>query len=110
MTLMHPIDQATELNDPLVLITYQPEPDYEIVVDKENECGGSVHAVVEYLSQWDYGEEKDAEASVNGYTDLSEIHSWSHQVHEDDCRGTHYWLVLDHGLCFYALYRRPIDG
>lgn len=98
-----PIEQ-----DKLVNIVDLGGEDYERAVDAANERGGSVDAVIAYLAQWDYGDENDNAAEVNGYTDLAELGSLRHQLHEGDHGGLHYWLVLDHGLGFYSLYRRPL--
>lgn len=94
--------------DPLVLVIHLSGDDYERAVDEANNRGGSTDAVAEHLSQWDYGEETDAAAEVNGHTDLSDLLALSHQVHEVSVGGLDYWLQLDHGLRFYALYRRPL--
>jgi hypothetical protein len=96
--------------DPLVSIVHLSGDDYETAVDAANDQGGSTDAVVGYLSRWDDGDETDAAAEVNGHADLSELESWGHQLHEVDHGGLHYWLVLDHGLRFYALYRRPLGS
>lgn len=93
---------------PLVLIVFMDGEDYENAVDAANDLGGSTEAVVEYLSQWDFGEEDDNAASITGYTDLADLEANRHQLHEVDHGGLHYWLQLDHALGIYALYRRPL--
>lgn len=96
--------------DPLVSVVHLSGDDYETAVDVANDQGGSTSAVVEYLSRWDHGDETDAAAEINGHTDRSALESWNHQLHEVDHGGLHYWLVIDHGLRFYALYRRPLSS
>lgn len=97
------------LGDDLVLITDVDGDDYERAFTEANKRGGSVRdAAVEYLAQWDFGDENDNAAEVNGYTQLEELQNHPHMLHEVDHGGLHYWLQLDHGLRFYALYRRPL--
>jgi uncharacterized protein YccT (UPF0319 family) len=95
--------------DHLVCITFQQGQDYEDAVDAANEHGGSTEAVVAHLAQWDMGEETDAAGFSNGLTGRSELERTSHQLHEVQHGGLQYWLVLDHQLGCYGLYRRPLD-
>lgn len=97
-------------SDPLVLIVFMQGQDYEDAVDAVNDRGGSTKAVVEYLAQWDYGEENDSASEVNGRTDLAELERLPHQLHEVDHGGLHYWLEIDHRLGFYGLFRRPLQS
>lgn len=93
----------------LILVTHQSGDDYEEIVDAANAAGGSINAVVEHLARWDYGAETDADsASFHGTTTLAELQALAHQLHEGDHGGLHYWLLLDHHLRFYALYRQPL--
>lgn len=94
---------------PLVHIVTLNDEEYERAVDAANDEGGSVQAVAKHLAKWDYGDENDGAASVNGYTNLSDLEAGPHQIHTVDIGDLHYWLVIDHGLRFYALYRRPIN-
>ena len=94
--------------DLLVNITHHADDDYERAVDATNEHGGSIEAVVAHLAQWDFGEETDGAAEQNGLARLSELTRLPHQLHEADHGGLHYWLLIDHGLRFYSLYRRPL--
>lgn len=93
-------------DDPLVNIIFLSGDDYEAAVDAANDHGGSTDAVVAYLAQWDYGEENDGAAEVNGHTQLERL---PQQLHEVDHGGLHYWLGIDHGLSHYCLYRRPLS-
>jgi len=95
---------------PLICVIFIQSQEYEDAVDAANARGGSTEAVVKHLAQWDFGEETDGAASVNGYTDLSELESLPHQLHEVDHGGLHYWLQLDHHLGIYGLYRRPLSA
>lgn len=95
--------------DPLVCIVHLDGDDYEQAVDAANDQGGSVDAVAGYLAQWDYGRENDDASFVNGRTELADLENLPHQLHETEHGGLHYWLQIDHGLRFYALYRRPLD-
>ena len=95
----------------LILVTHQSEDDYEEAVDTANAAGGSIDAVIEHLSRWDYGAETDADsASFHGTTTEQDLMAMPHQLHEGDAGGMHYWLLLDHHLGFYALYRQPLDA
>lgn len=96
------------LGDDLVNIVHLSGDDYENAVDEANANGGSIEAVVAYLARWDYGRESDGAAQSNGLTALAELERLPYQLHEVDLHGLHYWLQLDHGLRFYALYRRPL--
>lgn len=95
---------------PLVSIVYAAGDDYERAVDAANDNGGSIDAVAAYLAQWDFGKEQDDAAEVNGHTDLAQLERLPHQLHEATVRGQHYWISLDHGLRFYALYRQPLGA
>lgn len=96
-------------SQPLVLIVHLEGDNYERAVDAANDLGGSTSAVVEYLSRWDYGDENDTAAPYNGgLTTLSELEGLPHQLHPVAFGGLDYWLQLDHGLRFYALYRAPL--
>lgn len=111
------LEQSTDYADPapendedddLVCIVHLTGDDYESAVDAANERGGSTKTVVAHLAQWDYGDETDGASEVNGRDALAELEALPHQLHEVDHGGLHYWLQIDHGLRFYALYRRPL--
>lgn len=93
---------------PLTHVITLDGDDYETAVDAANAGGGSTEAIVAYLSGWDYGAETDSDSEVNGNVDLADLERWRHQLHEADHGGLHYWLVLDHGLRCYSLYRKPL--
>lgn len=95
-------------DEPVVPIVTAWGDAYEAAVDAANDLGGSIDAVVEHLAQWDYGVETDDAAAVNGHIQLAELEAWPHQLHEADHGGLHYWLVIDHHVGLYALYRRPL--
>ncbi|WP_026820023.1 hypothetical protein [Arthrobacter castelli] len=97
-----------ETSEPLVDIIHLQGDDYETAVDAANDQGGSTEAVVAYLAQFDYGDETDSVAEINGHTKFVELERLQHQLHEADHGGLHYWLQVDHGLRFYGLYRRPL--
>lgn len=94
----------------LVCIVILTGDDYEQAVDAANDAGGSTQAVVEHLSQWDHGTENDQAAAVLGTISLAQLRSWPHQVHEVTSGGLEFWLLIDHGLRMYALYREPLDA
>lgn len=100
---------AALAKDPLVCVVFLQGQDYNDAVDAANETGGSTEAVVKHLAQWDFGDETDGAATVNGHTDLTELEHLPHQLHEVDHGGLHYWLQLDHRLGIYGLYRRPLS-
>lgn len=97
-----------EMNDPLVCITFQTGDDYEIVVDEANARGGSVDAVIEFLTNWDFGDEDDNAATIMGHTERVDLEKQTY--HEGDYGNLHYWLIADHGMRHYALYRRRLDN
>lgn len=102
-------DAISQLSyDPLVCVIFLQGQNYEDAVDAAKVLGGSTEAVVQHLAGWDYGEETDGAASVNGHTELIELENQPHQLHEVDHDGIHYWLQLDHQLGIYGLYRRPL--
>jgi len=83
--------------------------DYEQAVDAANDLGGSTAAVVEYLAHWDFGDENDNAAPYNGcLTSLRALQACPHQLHQVTYDNLDYWLQIDHGLRFYALYRAPL--
>lgn len=97
-------------SDPLICIISLDGDDYEHAVDEANAAGGSTEAVVAHLSKWDYGEENDSAAdALSDHTELDELETLPHQLHEVDHDETRYWVLIDHGLRFYALYRRPMN-
>lgn len=102
-------DALDPLGNDLVPIVHLSGDDYEHAVDAANDNGGSTDAVVAYLAQWDYGEENDGAAEVNGHTQLAELERLPQQLHEVDHGGLHYWLGIAHGLRHYSLYRRPLS-
>lgn len=101
-------EDITDEADLLVCIVFLQGQDYEDAVDAINDQGGSTQAAVEHLSQWDYGSENDAAATVNnnGYDRHAEVESRPHHI--GAAGGLTYWLAADHihGTC--ALYRRPL--
>lgn len=84
---------------------------YEQVVDEANAMGGSVDAVAAVLSAWDYGDETDAAAELDPYRPTaSDLGKLSHQLHSAHIGHQHYWLLFDHQLGLYSLYRLPLEG
>lgn len=84
---------------------------YEQVVDEANAMGGSVDAVAAVLSVWDYGDETDAAAELDPYDPTaSDLGKPSHQLHSAHVGHQHYWLLIDHQLGLYSLYRLPLEG
>ncbi|MGP5099571.1 hypothetical protein CIK69_01830 [Brachybacterium alimentarium] len=84
---------------------------YEQVVDEANAMGGSVDAVAAVLSAWDYGDETDAAAELDPYRPTaSDLGKLSHQLHSAHVGHQHYWLLIDHQLGLYSLYRLPLEG
>lgn len=82
---------------------------YEDAVDAINDMGGSTGAAVEYLSQWDVGQETDSDAAViDNYTSRNHVERLA--CHREEHGGINYWLIADHSLRHYVLYRRPLDS
>lgn len=115
----HPSDDdfTHELEELLQQIEFLAEPrlvsivvvsgdDYERIVDEANDLGGSTSAVVEILARWDTGDEIDQASRINGTQSQSQIERSVHEVIEHG--GLRYWLLPNHDLRFYALYRRPL--
>lgn len=94
--------------DELLLVVSVSGDDYERAVDEANDAGGSTRAVVQYLAQWDTGDEVDRASLINGRVLLRTLEGWPHQLHEVTHDDTDYFLVIDHHLRFYSLYRRPL--
>lgn len=92
----------------LVRIISVTGDDYETAVDQANDKGGSTDAVVEYLAQWDTGDEIDRAATINGHTRLSDLEKQRHPFHIVDYDSHVYYLQADHHLGFYALYREEL--
>lgn len=90
----------------LVRIVSLSGDDYETAVDEINDNGGSTSAAVEYLSQWDYGDENDNAAPTNGYVDQTWLEKFAHHVVEHN--NITYWLIANHDLGDYTLYRKPL--
>lgn len=92
----------------LVCIIMLQGQDYESAVDAINTLGGSTRAAVEYLAQWDNGGENDNDAEAgNSYDSLVYVEAMAH--HREEHGGITYWLVADHTLRHYALYRQPLN-
>lgn len=80
---------------------------YENAVDAINALGGSTGAAVEHLAQWDDGRESDNDAeATNGYDSRVYVENMAH--HREIHGGIEYWLVANHILRHYILYRRPL--
>lgn len=60
-----------------------------------------------HLSQWDYGDENDQAATINGYVSISEAERFGAQTLHHG--GIEYWITVDHDLRMCSLLRRPID-
>lgn len=97
---------------PLVHIVTLTGEDYERAVDEANAMGGSTDAVAEYLAQRDYCHETDAAALLypQDMPTVEDLQKLSHQLHSTFARTQHYWLLADHQLGLYALYRLPLEG
>lgn len=95
--------EELRLRDALVNVVFIAGDEYERIVDEANNLGGSVAAVVEILARWDTGDEIDQASTINGTTARAEIEQRAHHVVEHD--SLQYWLVADHQLRYYALYR-----
>ncbi len=95
---------------PLVHITTMQGQDYEDAVDAINDHGGSVDAAIEHLAQWDQGAETDADSvAYHGLYSLEQIRRLPHSLHEGVCGEIRYWLLIDHPLGLYSLYRAPLS-
>lgn len=91
----------------LVRIILLRGQDYENAVDAINALGGSTGAAVAHLAQWDNGTQSDNDAeAANRYDSLVYVESMAH--HREEHGGINYWLVADHSLRHYVLYRRPL--
>lgn len=90
----------------MVPIVFLQGDDYEQAVDEINAYGGSTDAAVEYLSRWDYGDETDNAAEINGHSDISQ----NRPYHRVESNGLAYFFVADHSLGTYGLYRAPISA
>lgn len=101
----------TEHETELIHIITVQDTEYEEAVDAANANGGSIDAVIEYLAQWDQGDETDADSSsYYGTRLLSDLEKLSHSLYEGTHGGLRYWLLVDHPLGLYSLYRAPLDS
>lgn len=89
----------------LTLIISVDGDDYEEAVEAAEDNGGSTEAVVAHLAQWDYGSENDEASEIMGSSTLDELEALPHQLHQVCHDELTYYLLIDHGLRFYALYR-----
>lgn len=84
--------------------------DYEAAVAAAEAAGGSVDAVAAHLARWDRGDEADDEAALWPHDMLTaaDLGRLQHQLHRASAGGLDYWLLIDHQLRMYALYRAPL--
>ena len=61
-----------------------------------------------HLSQWDYGDENDGAATINGYIPIAEAEKFGAQT--TTYGGLTYWLTVDHGLRMCSLLRLPLTN
>lgn len=95
------------LSYPLTHIIYLTGDEYDnanIEIDKR---GGSTRDAISYFQQWDYGDDTDKEAEVNGFTDQEWVEF--QPCHIIDYGGITYWLIADHTRGYYSLYRKPLS-
>lgn len=93
----------------LVRIVDLSGQNYEDAVDAIDDMGGSTGAAVKHLSQWDFGQETDNDAAViDNYTSRNHVENLAH--HREEHNSISYWLIADHSLRHYALYRRPLGS
>ncbi|WP_324701313.1 hypothetical protein [Micrococcus sp. HOU01] len=95
----------------LVRIVTATDQDYEVAVAEADAAGGSVDAVAAYLAQWDRGSEADDEAALwpEEMPTAAELGRLQHQLHCARAGGLDYWLLIDHQIGLYALYRAPLN-
>lgn len=97
------IERPISTDGPWVSIVFVDGDDYDTAVDEANNNGGSTDAVVEYLSQWDMGEETDGAQTrdVAPWGAGDTLHSVTHG-------GISYVLGINHHMGYYSLNRRPL--
>jgi hypothetical protein len=59
-----------------------------------------------YLAQWDYGDENDMAAPINGYTSVSDAERFGAEIISHD--NLQYWLTIDRNFGMCSLMRRPL--
>lgn len=98
----------------LVPVVHLSGDDYDAAVDlSEGDLTTleSVHTVIAHMAQWDYDEETDGAAAINGLNTLGELKALPHDLDEHHHAGTDYLMLSDAGLRFCALYRElPADN
>lgn len=100
-TTDEPRPQPTDVR--LVRIVSLSDDEFD---DAVAEHGAGAADLTPYLSQWDYGEENDHAAVVNGYTPLADAQRFGTEeiVHD----GITYWCAPDDGLRMCTLLREPL--
>jgi len=84
----------------LVSIVTLEGDDFDAVVDFPDED------LTEYLAQWDFGDENDGAATVNGYTDIEDAKRFGAETVEHG--GLTYWRTVDRDLRMVSLMRKPL--
>jgi len=108
MTLRDSLPKETALTP--VIVMHGDEYDEAVdLSETEVLTQDSIDVIVEYLAQWDYGDETDGAAEVNGTNTLGELLRLPHDLDEATYGGIDYLLLSDAGLRFLALYRQPLD-
>ncbi len=98
------VEPDTDPAGPWVDIVFVDGDDYDAAVDAANDAGGSIDAVAEYLSQWDYGTETD-----DAHTRDTAPWGAADTLHPVTVDGLDYVLTVNHRIGYYSLNRRPLS-
>lgn len=66
-----------------------------------------VAKLAEHLSLWDYGDENDQAATINGYVSVTEAERFG--ANPVTHGGIEYWIAVDNDLRMCSLLRRPLN-
>lgn len=92
--------EAIAEEDRLVRIVTLQGDEFDEVVGMPDE------QLTEHLARWDYGDENDGAATVNGYVSVAEAKRFGAETTQHD--GIEYWRSVDHDLRMCSLLRRPL--
>jgi hypothetical protein len=98
---MKTMTEPTSTDDLLVRIVTLDGDDFDEVAELPDD------ELTEHLSLWDYGDENDGAATINGYVSVSEAERFGAETTTHG--GIEYWRAVDHDLRMCSLLRRPLQ-
>ena len=88
-----------------VSVAFMQDNDYYEAMDAINDMGGSVTAAIEYLAQWDTGDEADQ-------ADTRDSAPWGacDTTHTETVGGIEYTYATNHNAGYVSLNRHPLES